>query len=40
MNNGRQAPAMPAAVPGPSEAYPPADDEMLENSESKDDDNT
>jgi len=37
--NGRHAPATPAAVPGPSETYPPADDEMLENSESEDDDN-
>ncbi|RAQ98779.1 hypothetical protein DDE82_008917 [Stemphylium lycopersici] len=37
--NGRQAPATPAAAPGPSRTSPPLDDKMLENSDSKEEDN-
>ena len=37
--NGRQAPATPAAAPGPSRTSPPLDDEMLENSDSEEEDN-
>ncbi|KNG47714.1 hypothetical protein TW65_05783 [Stemphylium lycopersici] len=37
--NGRQAPATPAAAPGPSRISPPLDDEMLENSDSEEEDN-
>ncbi|RAQ98576.1 gag protein [Stemphylium lycopersici] len=37
--NGRQAPATPAAALGPSRISPPLDDEMLENSDSEEEDN-
>ena len=36
--NGGQAPATPAAVPGPNGNTPPADDEMLEDQGSDDED--